>query len=77
MPDAVAALTYDATDLLLAMIEKAGMDDPSKVAEALAEVTWEGVTGTFYFDAQHNPIKSATVLGIRDGKRVYVTTVAP
>jgi branched-chain amino acid transport system substrate-binding protein len=77
MPDAVAALTYDATDMLFAMIEKAGVDDPTQVAQALAEVTWEGVTGTFYFDAQHNPIKSATVLGIRDGKRIYVTTVAP
>ena len=77
MPDAVAALTYDATDMLLAMIAEVGVDDPAQVAEALAGATWEGVTGTFYFDAQHNPVKSATVLGIREGKRFYVATVEP
>ena len=77
MPDAVAALTYDATDLLLAMIAETGVDDPALVADALADVTWKGITGTIYFDAQHNPIKSATVLGIRAGNRVYVTTVEP
>jgi branched-chain amino acid transport system substrate-binding protein len=77
MPDAVAALTYDATNLLLAAIENVGKDDPARVAQELAGMNWEGVTGTFTFDKQHNPIKSAPILGIRSGKRVYITTVDP
>jgi branched-chain amino acid transport system substrate-binding protein len=68
MPDAVAALTYDATNLLLAAIEKAGKDDPVQVAQELAEMNWEGVSGSFRFDEQHNPIKSAPILGVRSGK---------
>ena len=77
MPDAVAALTYDATDLLLAAIEKVGEDDPVRVAQELEGMNWEGVTGTFHFDEQHNPNKSAPILGVRSGKRIYVTTVDP
>jgi branched-chain amino acid transport system substrate-binding protein len=76
-PDAVTALTYDAVNLMLATIEKAGVDDPIRVADLMVEMTWEGVTGNIYFDAQHNPIKSASVLAIRQGQKVYVTTVEP
>jgi branched-chain amino acid transport system substrate-binding protein len=76
-PDAVAALTYDAANLLFATIEKVGLDDPVQVAETMAEMTWAGVTGDLYFDLQHNPIKSATVLTIRQGQKVYVTTIEP
>jgi branched-chain amino acid transport system substrate-binding protein len=77
MPDAVTVLTYDATNLLLAAIERAGEDDPVLVAQELAGMNWEGVSGTFRFDEQHNPIKSAIILSIQDGKRVYVTTIEP
>ena len=38
VPDALATLAYDATNLLLAAIEKAGADDPAKVAEAMAGI---------------------------------------
>ncbi len=70
-------MTYDAINLLLATIEKVGVDDPVRVAEMMAQMTWAGVTGDIYFDAQHNPIKSATVLAIHQGQKVYVTTVEP
>jgi branched-chain amino acid transport system substrate-binding protein len=76
-PNAVAALTYDAVNIMLASIEKAGVDNPVRVAELMAEITWAGVTGDIYFDAQHNPIKSATVLTVRQGQKAYVTTVEP
>lgn len=76
-PDTVAALTYDAINLMLATIDQVGVDDPARVAEMMAEMTWAGVTGNLYFDAQHNPVKSATVLTIRQGRKVYVTTVEP
>jgi branched-chain amino acid transport system substrate-binding protein len=77
VPDALATLAYDATNLMIAAIEKAGVDDPSKVKDAMAALSWEGVSGTITFDAQHNPIKSAVILQVKDGKVNYVTSVAP
>jgi len=77
VPDALATLAYDAANLLFAAIEKAGVDDPAKVAEALAGLTWEGVSGKITFDAQHNPIKSAVILSIQNGQKKYFTTLTP
>lgn len=77
VPDALATLSYDATNLMIAAIEKAGVNDPTKVKDALAGLKWEGVSGAISFDAQHNPIKSAVILQVKDGKVSYVTTVAP
>jgi branched-chain amino acid transport system substrate-binding protein len=77
VPDALATLAYDATNLLIAAIQKAGTEDTTKVAEALAGITWEGVSGKITFDAQHNPIKSAAVIGVAGGNKTFVESVAP
>lgn len=77
VPDALATLAYDAANLMIAAIQKAGVDDPSKVKDALAALQWEGVSGKITFDANHNPIKAAVILQVKDGKIVYVATVAP
>ncbi len=77
VPDALATLGYDAANLLIAAIQKAGTTDPAKVAEALAGISWEGVSGKITFDAQHNPIKSAAVIGVAGGKKTFVESVAP
>lgn len=76
-PDALATLAYDATNMLLAAIEKAGADDPAKVKDSLAALEVEAVSGKLTFDAQHNPIKSAAVLQVKDGKVAFVASVAP
>lgn len=77
VPDALATLAYDATNMLLAAIQNAGTEDPAKVAEALAGLTWEGVSGKITLDANHNPIKAAAVIGVLDGKKTFVESVAP
>jgi branched-chain amino acid transport system substrate-binding protein len=77
VPDALATLAYDAANLLFAAIEKAGVDDPAKVAEAMEGLSWEGVSGTITFDANHNPIKSAAVIGVAGGVKTFVESVAP
>lgn len=63
-PDALAALAYDATTLLLTAIDKAGSDDPTKVKDAMASMDQEFVSGRITFDAQHNPVKAATILKV-------------
>jgi branched-chain amino acid transport system substrate-binding protein len=77
VPDALATLSYDATNLLVAAIAKAGKDDPTVVKDALASLEWEGVSGKITFDSQHNPIKAAAVLGVSGGKVNFVESVAP
>lgn len=76
-PDALAALAYDATNLLLAAIEKAGADDTTKVTEALNGITFNAVSGTIKFDASHNPIKSATILKVTEGGVKFEAVVNP
>jgi branched-chain amino acid transport system substrate-binding protein len=77
VPDALATLSYDATNLLLAAIEKAGVDDPAVVKDVLAALQYDAVSGNITFDAQHNPVKSAAVISVADGKKSYVGTVNP
>lgn len=77
VPDALATLAYDAANLLLAAIEKAGTDDPAAVAAAMEQLSWDGVSGTITFDPQHNPIKSAAVIHVKDGQKTFVQSVAP
>lgn len=76
-PDALATLAYDATNLLIAAIEKAGKDDAALVKDALAALQYEAVSGKITFDAQHNPIKSAVVMQVKDGKVVFAESIAP
>jgi len=67
-PDALAALGYDATNILLQSIVNAGADDAAKVKDAMAKGSFSGVSGKVTFDASHNPIKSATILKVtKDG----------
>jgi len=76
-PDALATLAYDATNLLFAAIEKAGVDDPAAVAAAMESLSYDAVSGTVTFDEFHNPIKSAVVLQVKDGAISFVASVAP
>ena len=78
VPDALAALAYDATNLLIQAIANAGTaEDTDKVRDALAKISFWGVSGKITFDAQHNPIKSAVILQVKDGKVTFNASVAP
>jgi branched-chain amino acid transport system substrate-binding protein len=77
VPDALATLAYDATNLMLTAIQKAGADDPAKVKDTVAGISFDGVSGKITFDAQHNPIKSAAIVGVKDGQKTYAGTVNP
>ncbi len=77
-PDDVAALTYDAGQLLLAAIAKAGVPDRRRVRQALATIAeFEGVTGKMQFKGAGDPLKSAVILQIKNGKFSYFSSVQP
>lgn len=77
VPDALAALAYDATNLLLEAIKQAGTTDTAKVKDALEKIKFNGVSGQITFDANHNPIKSAVILAVKDGAVKFETVVNP
>ncbi len=77
VPDALATLAYDAANLMFAAIDKAGTTDTAVVKDALKGISWEGVSGKITFDQFHNPIKSAVILQVKDGKVNFITSVAP
>lgn len=75
--DTFAALAYDATNLLLDAVERAGSNDRDAVTQAIAETTdFEGVTGTFSIDELHNPVKPALMLEVQGGEVVNTTEVS-
>jgi branched-chain amino acid transport system substrate-binding protein len=77
VPDSIAALAYDATNLLLNAIVEANSTNPEDVRAALERITFHGVTGRLYFDGQHNPIKPAVVLAIKEQGVVFEELVMP
>jgi branched-chain amino acid transport system substrate-binding protein len=77
VPDALAALGYDAALAILGGIKAAGVDDPEKVAKAIETLQFEGVSGMITFDANHNPIKSAAILHVTGGAVKFEASVAP
>jgi len=78
-PDDVAALTYDAFGLLWQALQSAGKVDRQAVRDALAKIPgYEGVTGTMQFqEGSGDPIKSAVILQIKDGKFTWFANAAP
>lgn len=78
-PDDVAALTYDAFGLITQAVTRAGKLDREAVRNALASIQkYEGVTGTMQFQpGSGDPIKSAVMLQIKDGKFDWVANAEP
>jgi len=78
-PDDVAALTYDAFGLLVQAITDAGKLDRQAIRDALAKIPkYDGITGTMQFQpGSGDPIKSAVILQIKDGKFVWVANAQP
>ena len=77
-PNTFAALGYDTIYMIKQAIEKAGKNATRKdVRNAVASMTFDGVTGKFTMDKSGSPTKSVIVLEMKDGKPVYNTTVQP
>ncbi|NOY46376.1 MAG: ABC transporter substrate-binding protein [Deltaproteobacteria bacterium] len=84
-PDDVAALTWDATRIVLQAIQDTGgltgdLDkDRKAIRDAMASIKeFDGITGKMRFDEQGDPIKCAVVVKINDqGEFVFTESVCP
>jgi branched-chain amino acid transport system substrate-binding protein len=78
LPDAHAALAYDATRLLADAITRAGTTESSPLREALAQTkNFGGVTGVITMDGERNAVKPAVVFKLQDVKYIYQETIQP
>ena len=77
-PNVFAALGYDAGKMLIDAIKRAGSDDPEKIRQALEETKDLQITvGKISLDKNHNPIKSAVVIEMKNGKQVFKEKINP
>ncbi len=78
IPDAHAALAYDAMRFLAEAIQRAGTTEGEKLRAALAQTrNFSGVTGMISMDSERNAVKAAVILKLQNGKYIYQETIQP
>jgi branched-chain amino acid transport system substrate-binding protein len=78
IPDAMAALGYDATRILAEAMKNAKSLSGADLREAIAAIRdFPGVTGKITINDERNAVKPAMVLQIRGKQYHYVKTFAP
>ncbi len=78
VPDALAALGYDAALVAIDSLNRATDLTGPAIRDAIEKTKdFQGVAGRISLDADHNAVKSAVVIGIEKNVAKYVTTVEP
>ena len=78
VPDAFAALSYDATIMVLDAMKKANSADPVKIKDELAKTkNFAAVSGLISLNENHDPVKSAVIIEMKDGKQTFREKVNP
>ncbi|MGE3262900.1 MAG: ABC transporter substrate-binding protein [Bacteriovoracia bacterium] len=78
IPDAMAALGYDAFNVMMDAAKRAKAVTREDIRAALAQTKdFVGVTGKISINAERNAVKSAVVLKYIDGEPKYFSTVEP
>ena len=77
-PAAVAALGFDAYNVVLDAITRANSAEPRKIRDALARTQgFEGVAGSITINATRDAERPAVFKTVRGGKFVFLSTVMP
>ena len=78
VPDGLAAMGYDAAKVLADAMTRSPDLSNVAVKNAIASTkNYQGVTGVITLNEHRDPIKSAVVLKVADGRYKYQTTVKP
>ncbi len=78
VPDALAALAYDAAKVAVEALKRAPDTSGAAVRDAIAQTKdFPGIAGTITLDENRNAVKPAVVLKVGDGQSDYVTTINP
>ena len=78
MPDALAALGYDAARIMADAMTRAGSTDGAKVRDKIAETKdFPGVTGSITINADRNAVKTAVIVKVENGKYLLTESIKP
>ncbi len=78
VPDGLAALGYDATNLLFQAMARSKSLSGDDLAAAIADSKgFQGVTGAITIDKNRNASKAAVVVQMQGGKPVFVASIEP
>jgi branched-chain amino acid transport system substrate-binding protein len=77
VPDAMAALNYDAGKVLLESIKKAGSTDANAIKEALKSYDGTVVSGHIKFNEKRDAVKAAVIIKTVDGKEKFFKKIQP
>ncbi|KAJ50746.1 amino acid ABC transporter substrate-binding protein [Clostridium tetanomorphum DSM 665] len=77
-PDAFNALGYDLAYFVADALKRAGESNREKLKEALASTKgFKGITGELSIDENHNPVKSITILEVKNGEPTFLKKQQP
>lgn len=77
-PDAFAALSYDATMMVIEAIKRANSVDTVKIKDELAKTKdYDAVSGKISLNETHDAVKSAVIIEMKDGKQTFKEKINP
>ncbi len=77
-PDAFAALSYDATMMIIESIKRANSVDTVKIKDELAKTKdYAAVSGTITLNETHDAVKSAVIIEMKEGKQTFKEKINP
>jgi len=77
-PDALAALAYDACLILFEALKTSRSIEGPDIRDALKNMRdFQAVSGKISFDEQRNPIKSAVIIKVAEGRQVFHQSIHP
>ena len=78
VPDAFAALSYDATMMIIEAIKRAGVEDSVKVKDELAKTKdYQGVSGSITLDEKHNAVKGVVIIEKKKRIQAFKEKIKP
>lgn len=77
-PDMFTGLAYDSVYIVKEAMERAGSTDPVAInSEIEATENFEGITGTFSFDENHDPVKSVSIIEVQGAEPTDIHEINP
>ena len=78
VPDSFAALSYDATMLIIEAIKRAGSEDTVKIKDEMAKtIDHQAVSGTITLNETHDAVTSAVIIEFKNGKQTFKEKMNP
>ncbi|MEM9542834.1 MAG: ABC transporter substrate-binding protein [Cyanobacteria bacterium P01_E01_bin.42] len=77
-PNSHTALTYDAVNLILDLIQQQGKVDSESIREGLADLQdYRGATGSISYQGSGDPVKSLAILQIKNNRLEFYKQIDP